>query len=149
MVNDLIVTRSIRLNADAPTVWKMLTDPGMIRQYMYNCEVCSDWRERSEITWRGNDGDKPVNHKGEIIELVPGRRFKYTTFDIHSGAEDNPSSYLHVTYDLVPRNGFTDLLVTISNFGGDDTRAEHAAASFDFEVLPKLKTLAEARHVAV
>lgn len=144
MVNDLIVTRSILLHADTARVWKILTDPDMVRQYMYNCEVCTDWREGSEITWAGNDQDREIRYKGQIIEVVPGRKFSYTTFDMHSGAENHPSSYIHVSYVLIPRNGLTELLVTLSNFGGDDTRAEQAAASFDFEVLPKLKSLTEA-----
>ena len=73
---------------------------------------------------------------------MPGRKFRYTTFDVHSGNEDHPDNYIHVDYTLVPKNGRTELQVTLSNFGGDDVRSEHAAASLDFDVLPKLKTMA-------
>jgi len=108
---------------------------------MYNCEVCSEWREGSEISW--NDaGNDEVKFRGRIVEVIPGRKFKYTTFDVHAGDEDHPDNYIHVDYTLVPKNGRTDLQVTLSNFGGDDARSEHAAASLDFDVLPKLKTMA-------
>lgn len=143
MVNDLIVTRSTMLNTHAARVWQVLTDPAYTKRYMFGCEVCSQWVKGSSITWNGNYKGHDVHQKGEILHLVPGRELTYTTFDTHSGHDDNPENYVHVSYRIVPREGKTELMTTLSNFGGDPTRAEHAASSWDFEVLPKLKEIAE------
>jgi uncharacterized protein YndB with AHSA1/START domain len=143
MTKDIIVTRSTLLNTHAARVWEILTHPMLTKQYMFNCEVCSDWQKGSHITWEGVYHDQLVFQKGEIIEIVPGRILTYTTFDPHAGVEDKPENYVLVSYKLVPINGHTELLTTLSNFGGDQVRAEHAASSWDFEVLPKLKAVAE------
>jgi uncharacterized protein YndB with AHSA1/START domain len=147
MVKDLVVTRSIMLQASPERVWEVLTDPIMTRQYMNECSISSDWQVGSPVHWKNHQDQ--VAYKGSLVDYAPGKSFKYTYYDIHSGDEDHPSSYVHVCYNLLPKNGLTELQVTLTNFGGDDTRAEHAAANWDFEVLPKLKTLAEARTMAI
>lgn len=144
MINDLVVTRSTMLNANAARVWQVLTDPNYTKQYMFGCEVCANWEKGSSITWSGKYNGHDVYQKGEILHVVPGRELVYTTFDPHSGEGDSPEHYVHVSYRIVPRNGSTELMTTLSNFSGDPTRAEHAASSWDFEVLPKLKQIAEA-----
>jgi uncharacterized protein YndB with AHSA1/START domain len=143
MVNDLIVTRSTLLNTHAARVWEILTDPKYTKHYTFNCEVCSSWQKGSEITWKGEHDGKPIHQKGEVLEYVPGRVLAYSTFDVRSGAEDNPVNYIHVHYKITPKNGSTELLTTLSNFGGNTVRAENAAYNWDFFVLPKLKELAE------
>lgn len=144
MAKDIVVTRSTFVNTHAARVWEVLTQPMLTKQYMFNCEVCSDWQRGSSITWEGTFQHQQVFQKGEILDIVPGRLLKYTTFDPHSGAEDKPENYVVVSYTLVPLNGHTELMTTLSNFGGDAIRAEQAAWSWDFEVLPKLKAVAEA-----
>lgn len=147
MVRDLVVTRSVMLQAPPARVWEVLTDPSMTRYYMNECAVSSDWQVGSPVHWK--DQNDAVRYKGSVLNYEPGKKITYSYFDPHSGDEDHPSSYVHVSYSIVPRNGMTELLVTLTNFGGDDTRAEHAAANWDFEVLPKLKSLAEARTMAI
>lgn len=145
---DFVVTRSLLLDADVSRVWEVLTSPMLTKQYMFNCEVCSDWLIGRTIEWRGEYQGQEIYQKGEILELIPRQVLKYTTFDPYSGAEDIPENYIHVTYKLVAVNDKTELLTTLSNFGGDDVRAEYAAQAWDFEVLPKLKVLAETHDYA-
>jgi uncharacterized protein YndB with AHSA1/START domain len=147
MVKDLVVTRSIMLQAPPARVWEVLTEPSMTRAYMNDCSLSTNWNVGESLEWKNHE--QKVVYKGTLMEVVPGKKLMYSYFDPHSGAEDHPSSYIHVTYTVVPRNGVTELLVTLTNFGGNDTRAEHAAANWDFEVLPRLKTLAEARTMAI
>jgi uncharacterized protein YndB with AHSA1/START domain len=47
MVNDVIITRSVLLNATPERVWEALTHPGMTKHYLYNCEVESEWHKGS------------------------------------------------------------------------------------------------------
>lgn len=147
MENHFVVTRSIVLQTSPTRVWEVLTDPAMTRRYMNNCSVLSDWQIGSSFHW--SDGDDKLRYKGSLLEYEPGRKITYSCFDPRSGEDDDPSSYIHVSCLIVPRNGITELLVTLSNFGGNDSRAELAAENWDFEILPKLKSLVEERTMAV
>jgi uncharacterized protein YndB with AHSA1/START domain len=143
MVKDLLVTRSILLNVTPERVWQALTHPGMTKYYMYGREVSSDWKEGSTITWSSSEHGQHVTQKGEILKIVPGTFLKYSFHDPQTGLEDNIETYMHITYEVIPRKNYTELLVTVDHFGGDDARAESAAEMLDFEVLPKLKSLLE------
>jgi len=143
MVKDLAVTRSLLLNAPAERVWEALTHPKMTNQYMFNCEVESNWAQKGEITWKGKYQGEEIFQRGEIVDIVPGKLLHYTTFDPHSGEEDAPENYVHVRYELTPMGHQTRLVTTLENFGGDELRAEHAALAWDLEVLPRLKSLIE------
>lgn len=143
MVNDLLVTRSILLNASPERVWEALTHPGMTRQYMYNCEVHSDWKPGSTLTWRGTYEGRPVDHEGKILEIIPGRLIKYTGFDRLTRGDSSREGDIYITHEIIPHGNQTKLLTTLEHFEGDETRAELAADQWDFEVMPKLQTLVE------
>jgi uncharacterized protein YndB with AHSA1/START domain len=147
MIKDLVVTRSVMLQAPPARVWEVLTDPTMTKEYMNDCCITTNWNVGEPLEWKNRE--ERVVYKGTLMEVVPGSKLRFSYFDPHSGAEDDPLSYVHVTYTVVPRNGATELLVTLSNFGGNDTRAEHAAANWDFEILPRLKALAEASAMSI
>jgi uncharacterized protein YndB with AHSA1/START domain len=143
MVKDLIVTRSIMLNASPARVWEALTHPGMTKHYMFNCEVHSNWDEGGDIIWTGTFNGQDILQKGKILEIIPEQVLRYSTFDPNGDGEDIPENYIHVSYEIKSRNGQTELLTTLENFGEDDSRAEYAAEVWDIEVLPKLKELIE------
>jgi len=140
MVKDLVVTRSIVLNATVERVWEALTHPGMTRNYMFGCAVSSDWKKGSEISWKGVYHGEEVFQRGEILEIIPGALLRYTTID--PAAEDEEPIY--ITYELKSVGEYqTELHTTLENFSGDEARAESAAMIWDTEVLPKLKAFVE------
>jgi uncharacterized protein YndB with AHSA1/START domain len=142
MVNDLIVTRSVLLNATPARVWEALTHPGMTKQYLYNCEVSSDWATGSPIRWRGNYQGRALDEQGEILEVIPGKLLKYAGFD-RLPYNDSTDGNIHITHELIPHGSKTRLLTTLEHFGGDEARAEDAAQQWDFEILPRLQSLVE------
>lgn len=143
MVNDLIVTRSILLNATPQRVWEALTHPGMTRQYLYNCEVKSDWKTGSPLQWTGNYKGRPVRAEGKIIDIIPGRMIKYSGFDRLTEGDISRQGDVYITHEIVPHGSQTKLLTTLEHFEGDETRAEMAADQWDFEIMPRLQTLVE------
>ena len=143
MVNDLLVTRSVLLNATPERVWEALTHPGMTRQYLFNYEVHSDWKAGSVLRWRGTSGDAPVEHEGKILDIVPGRMIKYSGFDRLVEGDISRQGDVHITHEIIPHGSQTKLLTTLEHFEGDETRAELAAEQWDFEVMPRLRTLVE------
>ena len=146
MAEDLVVTRILVLQASPAKVWETLTDPAITRDYMNGCCISSDWRIGAPVVWTNNDR---MIFIGSLTDYMPEQVLKFTFFNLHDGSEDYPSNYIHVSYQLAPKNGMTELQVTLTNFGGNDTRAEQVADKWDFEVLPKLKTLAEAPTMAI
>ena len=52
-MGELIVKKSIKINSSASKVWQVLTNPELTKQYMFGCEIISDWKVGSPVIWRG------------------------------------------------------------------------------------------------
>ena len=48
-----IARASVSINAPIAKVWDAFTNPEVIEQYMFGTKVISDWKEGSQITWKG------------------------------------------------------------------------------------------------
>jgi uncharacterized protein YndB with AHSA1/START domain len=140
-MNDLVVTRSILLDAGPAKVWHVLTSAEVTKDYM-RAEAVSDWKKGSLISWHREHNKQLVYH-GRILDIEPMKLLRFTRFDLHAGHEDHPDNYTHICYRLVPRFGKTELVTTLSNFGGNEMRADMAAEEWDFNILPKIKSLSE------
>lgn len=115
------VENTVQINAPAAKVWEALTQAEWTRQYMFNCAVESDWKVGSPVLWKmQHEGKEIIPVKGEVEEIVPGRRLKYSVIDPGMDIPDIPENYLHVTYILSPSNGQTELTVIQDGY-------EHAA----------------------
>ena len=44
---------SVTIHADAAKVWDALTNPVLIKQYLFGTDAISDWKEGSSVTYRG------------------------------------------------------------------------------------------------
>ena len=143
MVNDVIITRSVLLNASPERVWEALTHPGMTRQYLYNCEVESEWRKGSTLRWTGTYQGRDIEAEGKVLDIIPGRMIKYSGFDALTEGDVSREGDIHITHEIIPRGMQTKLLTTLEHFEGDETRAELAAQQWDFEIMPRLQTLVE------
>ena len=143
MVNDIMVTRSVVLNATPERIWEALTHPGMTKQYLYSCEVECDWKPGSTLKWTGKHQGREVNEEGKILEVIPGRLIKYSGFDRLVEGDISKEGNIFITHEIIPYGKQTKLLTTLEHFEGDETRAEYAAQQWDFEILPKLQTLVE------
>ena len=117
MEKELIVKKSVTLNADISKVWDALTNPERTKNYMFGCEALSDWKVGSPLIWKGA-ADGKVYVKGNIVKIQHEKLLQYTTFDPNSDFEDVPSNYLTVTIELSPEKGQTTLSVTQGDFAG-------------------------------
>jgi uncharacterized protein YndB with AHSA1/START domain len=117
MAQPLIVKNSITISATPAKVWDALTNPEQTKKYMFGCETVSDWKAGSPLLWKGNyEGKEMIFVKGNVVEIEPGKRLVYTTFDPNSSLEDIPQNYLSVTYDLSAQNGQTIFTVTQGDY---------------------------------
>lgn len=100
MRNDLVVEHSIEVNADVPKVWEALTDPAIIKDYLYGTETITDWKPGSKITFKGEWQGKQYIDGGEILANIPEKKLSYTYWSGMSGLEDKPENYATVTYTV-------------------------------------------------
>jgi len=148
-MNSLIVKNTITINAPASKVWDALVNPQQTKKYMFGCETVSDWKPGSPLLWRGVfDGKELVAVKGTVVSIQPGKYLEYTTIDPNNpNIEDVAENYLHVTYDLKPVNGNTELTVTQGDYAtvadGQNRYNDTIAGGGWQSVLDQIKKLVE------
>jgi uncharacterized protein YndB with AHSA1/START domain len=141
MKQNLKAEKSIVVNAPAETVWKALTDPHLIRQYLFGTETITDWKVGSQIRWQGEWQGKKYEDKGKIIAADAGRLLEYTYWSSMQGKEDKPENYAHVSFELFGENGRTK--VKLVQDGNDTEESKRHAEQNWTKVLEGLKKVAE------
>ena len=141
MANKLSVKTSINISAPVSKVWQALTDPAMIKEYLFGTNTVSDWKKGSSITYTGEWDGKQYEDKGKIIDIVPEKLLHTTYFSSLSGKEDKPANYANVIYEVTPQNGNTMVTITQDNID-DEKSAEHMKKNWGM-VLDGMKKLLE------
>ena len=142
----LRVEKSIVLNAGVSKVWEALTTSKWTRQYMFGCDVVSDWRVGGPLEFRDNAG--VIQVKGAVKSFEKEKTLAFTVFGPTMGLKDIPSNYTTVTYNLRPgkESSQTELSVTQGDFNGvedGEERYKHTAGGWEL-TLKKLKEVLEA-----
>lgn len=136
-----IANVSTTIHAPASLVWRALTDPVLIKQYLFGTEVTTDWKVGSPITYRGEWQGKPYVDKGQVLEIEPGKLLVSTFFSGNSGLPDVPENYQTVRYELSSRGDETELTIKQDNNATRED-AEHSEQNWKM-VLDGLKKLLE------
>ena len=141
MNNKFTAQATTLVNAPASKVWDALTNPGLIKQYLYGTEVTSDWKVGSPITYRGEWEGKSYEDKGEILQIEPDKLLISTFWSSLAGLPDLPENYKTVRYELFPQGDGTKLTITQGN-NATQEEADHSTQNWT-TVLDKLKELLE------
>jgi uncharacterized protein YndB with AHSA1/START domain len=136
-----IATAECEIDAPPEKVWRALTDPELIKKYMFGSEVNTDWQPGSPITWKGEFDGREYEDKGEIIAVEPAQRLEVTHFSPLTGQEDRPENYHRVRYELQQTTGGTSVQLTQDNSSSAE-EAEHSAANWQM-MLDGLKKVVE------
>ena len=129
------------INASADKVWNALTDPEMIKKYMFGATVISDWKEGSKIIWKGEWEGKSYEDKGKILSLEPKKKLQYSHFSPLTGLDDIPENYHIVTIDLEEKDKQTIVTLTQDN-NADEKTKDHSEKNWKM-MLASLKKLLE------
>ena len=121
---DLTAKAQTTINASSEKVWESLTDPKMIKEYMFGTNVSSDREKGSPIIWKGEMNNKKYEDKGEILEIVPNKILKYTHFSPISGQPDKPENYHTVAIALNEEKNKTSLTLTQDHNDSEKARSE-------------------------
>lgn len=141
MNQNLIAKVEVIINAPINKVWEALTDPKIIKQYLFGTEVVTDWKVGSPIIWKGVWQGKPYEDKGKILQITPEKILETTYWSGMSGLPNEPKYYKKVTYELTESNGYTKLILTQDN---NSTREDKNHSEQNWKmVLDGLKKLLE------
>jgi uncharacterized protein YndB with AHSA1/START domain len=147
-MDELTVSKTVTLNADASYVWEELVDPELTKEYMFGCEVVSDWKVKSKILWRRfSKGKEKVYIEGIIMKIDTEKLLQYAIINTNAGYVDTPANYIKVTYRLTRKFGKTELTVTQGDYSKvEDGKRRYKEADEGLEyILDGLKTLLEER----
>lgn len=122
MGNKITATVTENIAIPVSNVWQALTDPALIRHYLYGTEAISDWKKGSPITYKGEWEGKAYEDKGTIVEIEPKKLLHTTYFSSMSGKEDVPENYANVIYTLSEESNGTAVTVTQDNLETDEQR---------------------------
>jgi len=146
MNESMIIKEEVLLKANAKDVWNLLVNPAMTKQYMFGCEVISEWKIGSPVYWKGKteNGEEVVYVKGEVLEYEELKRITSTTFDPNSGMPDIPANYVKLTYELEVLENGTLLTIIQGDFAGateGKKRYEESKSGWKEMVIPIMKKL--------
>jgi len=132
----MIIKKVVRFKANKEQVWDLLTLPALTKQYMYGCEVLSDWKVGSPIHWKGltEEGEDIIHVKGEIISITIREQVSFTIFDPNIGLSDIPENYVKLTYTLKELADSIELTIIQSDLTGKENaekRYQESIAGWD------------------
>jgi uncharacterized protein YndB with AHSA1/START domain len=125
-MQDIFATATVTINAPISQVWRTLTDPQQPRKFMFGPEMITDWKEGSEVVYRGERDGQPFEDKGRIVKVIPEKMLVMTHYNPNEGEPAILEECQAITYDLSEKNGKTIFKL------GQDTCA-NAVAKVDFE----------------
>ena len=142
MRHDLKASETVEINAGPEKVWKVLTDPALIKEYLFGTETITDWKVGSEIIIQGEYQGHKYKDKGLVKENINHKRISYAYWSAFSGLEDKPENYSIVTYDLESKDGkHTHFTWSQSGFASEEGQKHSQGGMTDF--LKQIKAIAE------
>ena len=141
MKNDLLVRKTVKVNTDVSKVWNALTNPKMIKKYLFGTKVITDWKVGSEIIFQGSWEGRKFRDRGTIEKFEIEKLFQYTYWSSLSGLEDKKENYSLIIFELVSDGKTTKLTVSQRGFATKAAQ-EHSDKGWSI-VFQKIKKLLE------
>lgn len=136
-----IATSTITINASKAKVWDALVNPITIKKYMFGTDVVSDFREGSDIRWKGQWKGTSYEDKGKVVTVDAGKTLRYTHFSPLTGEADKAENYHTVTIGLTSKGTDTNVTLTQDNNKTPDAK-EHSEKNWK-QMLEGLKSVVE------
>jgi uncharacterized protein YndB with AHSA1/START domain len=141
-MSEFVVEREININVNAPDVWNALTNPEIIKEYLYGTEAVSEWREGADLIFQGEYQGMKYRDLGVIKKFEKNRLFQYSYYSGFSGLEDKPENYFLITYEIEDEANGVCLSVRQENIKSEESR-DHTDHNWQL-ALKKIKEILEA-----
>jgi uncharacterized protein YndB with AHSA1/START domain len=141
MKNDYPAKTSISINAPMEKVWDALTNPAIVKQYMFGTDVISNWQKDKPIIFKGEWQGKQYEDKGIIKKIDPPILLEYTHWSNLSGKPDTEENQNVITIQLTDEHGSTHVSLIQTNNPTDEAR-EHSQQMWD-TALASMKKVVE------
>ena len=142
MRHDLTVSHSIDINVNVSKLWDVLTDPEIIKLYLFGTDTVTDWKPGSVIIFQGEYEGQKYRDKGVILECVQNEKIVYTYWSGFSGLEDKPEDYSEVTYILTPKGKDVTKFTWTQKGFADEEKYNHMLSGVN-SFLERIKEIAE------
>lgn len=129
------------IDATADKVWAALTDPALVKEWLFGTEMTADWKVGGLIRYTGVWEGKTYEDKGTILELEPEQKLVTTYWSGFSGLPDIPENYQKVSYLLEPEGDKTKLTI-IQEGNKTAESAAHSEGNWN-KVLTSMKKILE------
>jgi uncharacterized protein YndB with AHSA1/START domain len=132
---------SVSIKATTKEVWQAVTDPVLVKQWMFGTTLITDWKKGSPVLYRGEWEGKPYEDKGVILDIEPLHMIKTSYFSPLSGEADTQDNYTVITYRMTDKGDHTEVAIT-----QEDNKTQEAADSMTGNwksVLAELKKMLE------
>ena len=143
MAKALTAKCRIQIENTVDEAWKALVNPEIVEKYMLGSKQLSDWRKGSSIIWKKDFNGRKFEDKGEILEITPQKKLKYTHYSPDSGRPDAPENYQTVSVTLKENANGALVELTSDNNASENEKAmtEHIWAYY----LQGLEIISECR----
>ncbi|MCF8253906.1 MAG: SRPBCC domain-containing protein [Bacteroidia bacterium] len=144
MLLNLTVSKTIAITANSQRVWEVLTQPELIKEYLYGTHTETTWAVGTPIVFSGEYEGTSYRDHGTILENTPFQQIRYSYWSGFSGLEDLPENYMEIRYTLhTETNLVTDL--TWSQIGFSTQEAYEHSEAGTLQLLEAIKALAEVK----
>jgi uncharacterized protein YndB with AHSA1/START domain len=115
------IENAAKIHAPPSEVWRALTDPDLMRQWMAEPElrirITTDWKVGSPIIVKGHHNHVDFENKGTVLQSEPYSILRYSHLSSLTGLPDKDENYTLIEFrlDRTEENS-TSLNVRISNF---------------------------------
>jgi len=141
---DLVAKASTTIDAPIERVWDALTNPELIKQFMFGTEAVSDWKVGSPIVWKGVWQGKPYEDKGTILKIEPPHLLQYSHFSPLSGVPDLPENYHTLSY-MLTATGDKTLVELSQDNNASDEEVQHSTGMWQQLLISLKKVLEEGK----
>ncbi|WP_353828765.1 SRPBCC domain-containing protein [Agromyces sp. SYSU T0242] len=142
MLEDLVVTSAVEIDAPAERVWAVITDPEAAREYMFGTRLDAEWKVGGALRWRGEWQGRPYEDHGTVLEIEPPRRLVHTHFSPRRTSGLEPDDHHTLTWAIEETEDGPTVFSLSQDNNATPESAAHAKRVWD-SLVAKVKEIAE------
>lgn len=141
MNHELSVSESITIHAPVERVWETMTNPAIIKEYLYGTNTITSWEPGTEIVFQGEWENQSYRDSGTVQENNFCKKLSYSYWSGFSGLPATPENHSLVIYEFEAKG--EDTIFTWTQVGfPDESRQEHSKSGMG-ALLEMIKAIAE------